>query len=83
MNLKKNEDVKKLVGDEFTFIIKPSIGTVSMSTGTIPTKQIFYLQGIDGPVMVYTKLDESYNIKSIMVAPPNSNSSIYIDISSN
>lgn len=80
IELKKNEEIKKLVGDEYTFIFKPALGTVNAGNRNIPMDQIIYLKGIDGPVMVYTSLDKNCNIEIIRVSPPNGGNDIYIDI---
>lgn len=79
IELKKNEEVNNLLGDNYTFLFKPIIETISMTTGTFPVAQMIIIQGVNGQISVYTTLDEKYNIKEITVTDVITNKVINID----
>lgn len=79
IELKKNEQVNNLLGDNYTFLFKPGIETISMTTGTFPVAQMIIIQGVNGQISVYTSLDDKYNIKEITVTDVITNKVINID----
>ena len=69
----KNEEAKKLIGDEYIVAFKPALQTVTMTGGTFPVGHTIILRGTNGIINVYTSFDKEHNIEKITVSPPNNN----------
>ena len=75
----KNEEVKNYLGDDYTIVQNAGgIQSVRVSNGTPPTSHLLMLVVNFELVIVYTKLDENYNIRRISFTQPESTEEIVI-----
>jgi hypothetical protein len=80
VQIMKNEEGKKLLGDDYTLQTRPALLTVTGTEGTIPMSISMFISTKNGILFVSASLTRDYNIEKITISPPYSDENLIIDV---